>query len=58
MGIELGDCGIKILEAFHMDSGTWSCHMGIAHAGQTDAVKEISVRITGKLFLIITRAFC
>lgn len=52
MGTEFGECGIRIMTAAHNDSGTWSCHMGIAHAGQTDAVKEISVRITGKLFII------
>lgn len=48
MGTEFGDCGIKILKALHNDSGTWSCHMGITDIAQTDAVEEISVRITGK----------
>lgn len=49
-GIELGECGLTILNAAHNHSGTWSCHMGTTHVAGTDTVQEISVRITGKSF--------
>lgn len=46
-GIKLGECGLTILNAENIHSGTWSCHMGATHVAQTDTVREISVRIAG-----------
>lgn len=46
-GINLGECGITILNATHNDSGTWTCHMGMTSETRTDSSAEISVRITG-----------
>lgn len=46
-GINLGECGITIVNATQNLSGTWSCHMGTARTGAVDAFKEFGVRITG-----------
>lgn len=52
-GIRLGECGITISKVAHNHSGTWSCHMGATDVAGIDTVKEISVRITGSIFIPI-----
>lgn len=48
-GVKLGECGLTIMNASRNDSGTWSCHLGVADVSNVDQMKEISLRITGNL---------
>lgn len=47
-GINLGDCGVSIMNASVDDSGTWSCHMGTTHKAGIESSTEVSVRVSGK----------
>lgn len=47
-GINLGDCGVSIMNASVDDSGTWSCHMGTTDAAGIESSQEIGVRVSGE----------
>lgn len=46
-GLQLGDCGLQIMDADISDSGTWSCHAGNIAKSRIESQKEFTVRVSG-----------
>lgn len=47
-GLNLGDCGLQIMDADISDSGVWTCHAGNTAKSRIESQKEFTVRVSGK----------